>query len=284
MRRYGPEVDSPSPYPLPASRGEGRRSPSPGLLAAAVASLVAAASARGDAPYLASDPDPVAAGRWVVRLASQATFDADGLSATAPQLELEYGALADLQLHFVAPLAIAEQTGFPARYGPGDVAFGAKVRFVDQPRGDVRVQIATYPSVTVPTGSSASGLGAGRATAFLPIWAETSAGALRTYGGGGFRTATSNAPSGSFFFAWVIERRFGPAALGAEIFHEVAAQREGLERTGFSVGAGVDVSAVHHLLLSFGAGGRDRDLHAYLGWELALGHADALPRDDRSPR
>lgn len=251
--------------------------------ALAAAILAAAGPARAGPPYAAGDPDPVALGRWEVHIASQATFDGGGFTGSAPQVEVNYGALPELQLHAVAPLALAERTGLSPHYGTGDVELGAKVRLVAQTRDDVRLEIGTYPLVTLPTGSS-SGLGAGRATAFLPVWAETASGPLRTYGGGGFRTPTANAPSGSFFFAWVIEHRFGAASVGAEIFHEVAAQREGLERTGFSVGTAVDVSAMHHLLVAFGAGGRDRDLHAYLGWELAFGEVRPPSSDARLGR
>jgi hypothetical protein len=243
------------------------------LVAALAAAILVPAAARAGPPYAAGDPDPVPLGRWEVHIASQATFDGGGFTGSAPQVEVNYGALPEVQLHVLAPLAVEEHGGGPAQYGTGDLELGAKIRLVAQRRDDVRLEIGTYPQVTLPTGTTSSGLGAGRATAFLPVWAETAAGPLRTYGGGGFRTPTANAPSGSFFFAWVVERRFGAASVGAEIFHEVAAQREGLERTGFSVGTAVDLSAMHHVLVAFGAGGRDRDLHAYLGWELAFGQA-----------
>jgi hypothetical protein len=48
------------------------------------------------------------------------------------------------------------------------------------------VQIAAFPGVTLPTATH--GMGAGKATALLPVWAQKDMGPWSVFGGGGFST------------------------------------------------------------------------------------------------
>ena len=242
------------------------------LAAVLGAALLAPAAARAGPPYLTDDPEPVELRHWEVYLASLGSFGANGVSVTAPHVEVNYGAAPGLQLHALAPLALAAGGGSPARYGPGDLELGAKYRFVDEDRAGF--QLGTFPLVTLPTGSSARGLGEGAATVFLPLWIQKGFGAWTTYGGAGYRVRAGSDASDSWFLGWQLQRRVGPAALGAEVFHETDGPATLAGDTGFSVGAVVDVSELHHLLVSFGAGGGPLDLHAYLGWQLTFGPGD----------
>ncbi|HET9596028.1 MAG TPA: hypothetical protein VFP65_10625 [Anaeromyxobacteraceae bacterium] len=253
---------------------------SPGRRAAAaiagsallLAALGAASPASARAPFLADDAEPIAPEAWEVIFASRSSFDPDGFVGTAPEVEVNWGFAPGLQLHALAPLTVAAHAG-DRRVGPGDLTVGAKARLADKTYGDVRGQIALFPKLSFPSGTP--GLGQGRAVFFLPVWAETSYGPWAAYGGGGIRTATAAFPSGSFFFGWVLQRRLGRGLVGAEIVYEAAAQRERPPRSGGSLGGGVDVSARHHLLASFGFGTAPRDLRAYLGWLVAWGGAVA---------
>jgi hypothetical protein len=249
---------------------------SPGRRVAAVlaraaltlAALAAARPAAARAPFLSDDPEPIAPDVWEVTLASRSSFDTDGFVGTAPEVEVNWGVAPGLQLHALAPLAVAASAG-DRRWGPGDFTLGAKVRLAEKTYGDVRGQVALFPKLSVPSGRT--GLGQGRAVAFLPVWAQTSYGPWATYGGGGIRTATVAFPTGSFFFGWVLQRRLGRALLGGEIVYEAAAERERPPRSGGSLGGTLDVSARHHVLASFGFGTAPRDLRAYLGWLVAWG-------------
>jgi hypothetical protein len=105
----------------------------------------------------------------------------------------------------------------------------------------------------------------------LPIWLQKTVGPWTTYGGGGYRIRTAAADADSWFFGWQVQRRMGPVALGVELYRETESARTLAGANGFSGGAVVDMSNVHHLLLSFGAGPGSQDLHAYLGWQLTFG-------------
>lgn len=233
--------------------------------------VLAPATARAGPPYLTDDPEPVELRHWEVYLAAQATFGSGGLSTTAPHVEVNFGAAPGLQLHVLAPLALAAGGGMPARYGPGDLELGAKYRFLDEEQAGF--QLGTFPLVTLPTGSAERGLGAGAATVFLPLWVQKGFGPWTTYGGAGYRLRASADASDSWFLGWQLQRRIGPVAVGAEVFHETDGPATLRGDTGFSVGAVVDLSELHHLLVSFGSGGGPLDLHAYLAWQLTFGPA-----------
>jgi hypothetical protein len=230
--------------------------------------LLAPTTALAGPPYATDDPEPVELHHWEVYLASQATFGHTGFTGTAPHLEVNYGAAPELQLHVIAPLVLAAGGGVPARYGPGDLELGAKVRFLDEERAGV--QVGTFPIVTLPTGSAARGLGEGRATALLPIWLQKGFGPWTTYGGLGYLVRRAIGETDSWFAGWQVQRQVGPVALGAEVYREASA-RTLAGANGFTVGAVVDLSQLHHLLLSLGGEQRPWDLHAYLGWQLTFG-------------
>ena len=50
-------------------------------------------------PYVTDDPEPVEYHHWEVYLASQLAHEPGAWSGTAPHIEVNYGALPNLQLH-----------------------------------------------------------------------------------------------------------------------------------------------------------------------------------------
>src|SRR5450432_350943 len=64
-----------------------------------VAILLASAAAQAGPPYVTDDPEPVDYRHWEVYLASQDAITSGGASGTAPHVEVNYGAVPDLQLH-----------------------------------------------------------------------------------------------------------------------------------------------------------------------------------------
>ena len=146
------------------------------------------------------------------------------------------------------PLALSRPDGGPARWGPGDLEAGAKLRFVEEDEeGGWRPQVGVFPIVTLPTGSEARGLGEGAATVFLPLWLQKGVGSWTVYGGAGWRTALRKGASGAWFGGAVVQRHLGPVLLGVELFHETGAEGEaGTTRGG--VGAVWDVGEKVHLL------------------------------------
>ncbi|HET8734308.1 MAG TPA: hypothetical protein VFM45_11130, partial [Anaeromyxobacteraceae bacterium] len=70
-----------------------------------------------------------------------------------------------------------------------------------------------------------------------------------------------------------VQRQVRKVALGAEVYRETDGGGTLAGSTGFSAGAVVDLSEVHHLLASFGTGRGPQHLHAYLAWQLTFGPA-----------
>src|SRR5262249_26037122 len=124
------------------------------LLLCALAAL--AASARAGAPFVTDDPEPVEPGHWEVFLASQLSHDPGGWSGAAPFVDANYGAVENLQLHLLVPVAVSAPEHGPNHWGLGDSEVGAKFRFVQETEN--RPQVGVYPIVVLPTGDEAHGL------------------------------------------------------------------------------------------------------------------------------
>jgi len=217
-------------------------------------------------PYLTDDPEPVELGHWEFYLASQWTATRDKAEGTSPHVEVNYGALPELQLHVIVPTALALASGQPARYGLGDIELGAKYRFVEE-RG-WRPQLGTFPLVLVPTGSEARGLGAGKTQVFVPLWAQKSVGPWTTYGGGGllFESGERDVVAG-----WLVQRKLlEELSLGMEAFLTVPL-KGGPTEVRVNLGMVIDITAHHHVLLSGGpAFGGDTGGQGYAAYQLTI--------------
>src|SRR5580700_4424714 len=83
------------------------------------ASLWLIGSAHGGPPFVTDDPEPVDYQHWEFYIASiQSKYGGDW-SGTAPHFEVNYGAVPDLQLHMIAPLAYDSPPEGTFHYGWG---------------------------------------------------------------------------------------------------------------------------------------------------------------------
>jgi hypothetical protein len=203
-------------------------------------------------PYATDDPEPVEYRHWEAYLASQNVFSSGGAwEGTAPMAEVNYGALPNVHVHLIAPLAYDHPTGGSTRYGYGDTELGVKWRFVQE--GEWVPMVGTFPIVELPTGSAPNGLGTGYTRIFLNLWLQKSFGPWTTYGGGGYWVNPGSGNRNYWFFGWQGQCRLGEVlTVGAEIFHTSAAEVGGSGETRFNVGLVADLSDVHHLLFSAG--------------------------------
>ena len=230
-------------------------------------------------PFVTDDPEPVEYRHWEIYLASQNAKDKGGWSGTAPHFEVNYGALPNLQLHLIAPLAYVKPNDGSSHYGFGDMELGAKYRFIQET--DWRPQVGTFTMLEVPTGSSSNGLGSGHVRAFLPIWFQKSLGPWQSYGGGGYWINPGSGNKDYWFFGWQVQRDLSQAiTLGGELFYNTpTASGEG-NRLGFNVGTIVNFTESHHLLFSTG-----RDIHGqnrfsmYIAYQLTLGPHEEKKED-----
>ena len=222
--------------------------------------------ARAGPPYLTDDPEPVELGHWEFYAASQWSVDRGSASGTLPHIEVNYGALPELQLHVIVPAVLAVQSGAPTQYGLGDIELGAKYRFVDE--GERRPQIGTFPLVELPTGSAVRGLGYGHFQLFLPIWVQKSFGPWTTYGGGGLRFASGERDGVA---GWLVQRKLLESlTFGVEAFLTVPL-KGGPAEIRLNLGTVIDFTAHHHLLLSGGpAFGSETGGQGYAAYQLTI--------------
>jgi hypothetical protein len=250
----------------------------PGRILLACAALVPAL-ARAGPPYATDDPEPVALRDWEVYLATSDQWSRDGgWSGTSPSVEVNYGAVHDVQLHLIAPVAWTRPPGDAARFGYGDTELGVKWRFVHE--GASMPQVGTFPLVEVPTGDSARGLGSGETQVFLPLWIQKSIGRWTTYGGGGYWVNPGQGNRNWWFVGWQAQRALGHGVtVGGEVFHGTSRQRGHPGETHFDVGMILDVSELHHVLLSIGRGIGVNAAQGYLAYQLTFGPAEHEPAD-----
>ena len=203
-------------------------------------------------PFVTDDPEPVDYRHGEVYLASQITHADGATEGTAPHIEINYGALPEVQLHLIARWSFNSSTpSGRAAWGPGDLEFGVKYRFIDETSS--RPQIGIFPIIEAPAGDSSKGLGLGAVQVFLPLWLQKSFGPWATYGGGGYSADVNKPWYGTWLFGWEVQRDFGSAlTIGGELFTLTSQQENSNAEVAFTIGAIVNVSEDHHVLLSAG--------------------------------
>jgi hypothetical protein len=241
-----------------------------GILALALACLVAGGTAVAGPPYVTDDPEPVAFGHWEFYIASMADVSRDGATGTAPHVEINCGVVPDVQLHAIIPLAFSRSGEGAVGYGPGDIELGAKIRFMHE---SARLPMAgTFPLIELPTGDPAKGLGSGRLRGFLPLWLQKTVGAWTSYGGGGYWLNPGRENRNFWFVGWQLQRRLSDqATLGSEVYYTTAERVGAGGNLRANLGLVLDLTENHHLLVS---GGRsvlgDRLFQGYLAYQLTL--------------
>ncbi len=223
-------------------------------------------------PFRTDDPEPVDYKHGEFYIATQYEKDKDVTYGTAPHIELNYGVVPNVMVHLIAPYAFNEPEGVSTKRGYGDTEVGIKYRFVNCE--DEHFMVGTFPLVELPTGDSDQGLGAGHTTYFVPLWIQKSWEPWESYGGGGFWRNRGAGNKDYWFFGWELQRAITTMlTLGAELFNQTKTTEDGITRTGFTLGAIVNLTEYHHLLFSGG-----RDIHgessfsAYLAYQYTFGH------------
>ena len=105
-------------------------------------------------PYTTDDPEPVEYQHWEIYLATQPNHNENGWSGTAPQIEVNYGTLPELQLHIILPLAFNSPAQGPTTFGYSDTEIGVKYRFLNETPN--LPQIGIFPLAELPTGNQNS--------------------------------------------------------------------------------------------------------------------------------
>lgn len=218
-------------------------------------------------PFLTDDPEPTETGHWEIY---GPYVEADGRGGDfggSTGVELNYGAAKDLQLTVGLPAAFAHDAS-GLQWGSGDLELSAKYRFFHDEKSGV--QIAAFPGVTLPTASH--GLGAGRVTAFLPVWGQIDSGKWSVFGGGGYAinpgAGNRNYWSGGIAVSRQVTNRL---LLGVEADRQGADTIGGNGSTSFGIGAIWQLKAPFRLLASGGPTFEDHNGGAGFHMFAALG-------------
>jgi hypothetical protein len=197
-------------------------------LLAFLAVILASASVWAGPPFQTDDPEPIDYKNYEFYTFASADGTNVEMDTVGPAVEFNWGALPNVHLHIIVPLAAVFPSNNPA-YAPsgtgpnavgiGDIETGIKYRFIQESKH--RPMVGTFVMFELPAGNANLGLGVGKTWYKLPIWAQKSFGPWTTYGGAG-ETVFSNSPGyRNFPFAgWLVQRDIGKKwTLGAETFY-----------------------------------------------------------------
>jgi hypothetical protein len=210
---------------------------------------LAAAPASAGPPYVTDDPEPTDFGHWEIYSYTQATR-MGGETQGESGFDINYGGFKDVQLTLVVPYQY-DADGRSARGGPGDVTLGAKYKFIHQDEKGWLPDVSVFPHLMLPTSNGF--FGSGRASFFLPLWAEKDFGPWSTFGGGGYTWNPGPGNRNFWLAGWAVTRKVSQKlTLGGELYRQTPDTIGQKDLTG--VGAGFQYQMFKHWAL-IGSGG-----------------------------
>jgi len=194
-----------------------------------LALLGLAVCAHGGPPFQTDDPQPIDFRNYEFYVFSTVNGTIYEWDPAGPALEFNWGALPNLHLYVIVPVAAVVPSNNPmlgpTAMGPnvvglGDMELGIKYRFIQETKQ--RPMVGTFVMFEMPTGNVDRGLGVGRTWYKLPLWVQKSWGPWTAYGGGGEAVFRQNEPGfHNYAFAGaLLQRDLGKKlTLGLESFY-----------------------------------------------------------------
>jgi len=214
------------------------------------AAAVLAGSAQAGPPFVSDDPEPTDYQHYEIYLFANGSSTADGITGESG-VDFNYGALPDLQLTAVVPMAYSLPREAGNAIGFGNVELAAKYRFLHQ--NEIGWDVAMFPRVFLPSGSSR--VGDNHPALLLPLWFEKDWDEWSTFGGGGCQLQHGEDARNFCMASWALTLQVVPKMqLGVEIVHQTADRKEGHASTGMGAGFRYDLSEHYHLLGYYGRG------------------------------
>lgn len=230
--------------------------------------LVGSAYAWAGPPFVTNDPDPPELDQWEINLPwSMERSRDDSASGEWVRVDVNYGYDRYTQLSIEMPMSYKFPAGGGLHFGAGDVLLEYKRRFgLDAKAGYFGVN----PELTLPTGDSTRGLGAGRATLQLPLLYQKQWGDTVAYGDARYKWQAGEQGKSYWFFGLAFEHAVsGRLKLGAEVFATTPQSPNGEHNAGFNVGGKWVMAPGQMLMLSAGRSFLDEpELTLFIGLKL----------------
>ena len=258
------------------------------LVTALLILVFGAAAAWAGPPFQTDDPEPIDFRNYEFYTSASSDGTSLETDTTGPAVEFNWGALPNVHLHIIVPLAailpsnnlkFAPLGQGPNEFGIGDIETGIKYRFIQESKR--RPMVGTFVMFELPTGDSRRGLGVGKVGYRLPIWAQKSFGPWTTYGGVGETIVPATGYRNFTYGGWLVQRDIGKKlTLGTEVYSHGA---EGIATPQIKAAALIDVGGYYYfrkpafqLLFCYGhsAAGQAEN-YAYLGLYWTWGHKSA---------
>lgn len=237
-----------------------------------VAILIATVgSVQAGPPFVTDDPEPTDYKHFEIYLFSLGTPTAGAKTDTQLGLEVNYGALPDVQVSASIPVGFSAPNRSGTVIDIADAEAGIKYRFIEEDSQGWRPQVSFYPSMQFALGGSPGGTHDRSTQEFLPLWAQKSFDGWTTFGGGGYRIDPGHGMRNSWFAGWAILRQVTDRfQLGGEIYRESREAIDDKGTVGFNAGALYDLNDRFHIV---GSAGPEIVGHSYskaFGYYLAF--------------
>jgi hypothetical protein len=222
-------------------------------------------------PYTTDDPEPVEYRHWEIYLFGQYVKNIQSINAIAPGIEVNYGILPEMQIHFIFPAGFSGSLYPNLSYQYGSTEIGVKYRFIRET--DFMPQAGTFPHFDIAAGKIAAGTFSGETQFFIPLWLQKTWGPFTSYGGGGYWINPGAGNMDWWFLGWVLQYAvLDNAAVGIEINYNTP-QGTGMPYdNSANIGAIVDLSKNNHVMLSLGTSMIGREVYlGYAAYQLTFG-------------
>jgi hypothetical protein len=219
---------------------------------------------RASPPFDANDAMITASGHTELYMFNE--FEGLGKDfAGVTGLDLTHGITDWMQFGVVLPLHYDHVGGAKWRSGFGDIEVNTKIKLLKQENAGIT--LAIEPSMTLPTAKQ--GFGAGKVSAFLPVWVQHDMGQWSIYGGGGYHinpgAGAHNNWTGSIVVTHDVTDKF---MIGLEATREGPDAEDAVASSALRLGASYSFNDHAALLLSgglrFEQGGGTPRFHGYL--------------------
>lgn len=169
-------------------------------------------------PFQLDDPDVIPYGHFEYYAFGNVSSSPGEIATSGPAVEFNWSGIRNVMFHFLFPAASSFPSDGPATFGLGDSEIGVQYRFIQETKH--RPMVGTFTMMEIPSGNPAKGLGAGKPSWRVPLYAQKTIGSWTIDGGGGEDfsniAGARNYPFGGTLVLRDVSKKL---TLGAELFY-----------------------------------------------------------------